>query len=183
MRMSPTRILFLAAGLLLACGGAATPGATDDSPGEPKPTRDANVICYSVCGDNYCDVNAESYSCPQDCGSNTCGDHICCNETPSLCPEDCPYASDYCYFTPMGLTGEAPERLVGEQERPRFTPSLVCYPECGDHLCDVNSEAYSCPEDCGTNTCGDNVCCNENPSVCPQDCPYASDYCYFTPQW
>jgi hypothetical protein len=180
MRMSPTRILFLAAGLLLACGGA-TPAS--DGSEEPLRAREDGVICYSVCGDNYCDVNAESYSCPQDCGSNTCGDHICCNETPSLCPEDCPYAADYCYFTPMGLTGEAPERLAGKQERPRFTPSLVCVPQCGDNLCDVNSEAYSCPQDCGSNTCGDHVCCNENPSICPQDCPYPSDYCYFTPQW
>ncbi|WPB80450.1 hypothetical protein KYC5002_15060 [Archangium violaceum] len=45
-------------------------------------------------------------------------------------------------------------------------------------------ESYNCPQDCGSgNVCGDNRCCNESPSICPQDCPYAADYCYFTPQF
>ncbi|MCY1022897.1 hypothetical protein [Pyxidicoccus sp. MSG2] len=183
MRTFQTRVLSLAACLfLLACGGTATPGATDDSPGEPRSTRDANVYCYSVCGDHICDINTEAYSCPQDCGSNTCGDRICCHENPTVCPQDCPYASNSCYFTPIDLTGEAPEHLVGEQELPSVTPSRICVPECGDDICDINTEAYSCPEDCGSNRCGDRVCCRENPTVCPQDCPYASNLCYITPR-
>ncbi|MCY1022554.1 hypothetical protein [Pyxidicoccus sp. MSG2] len=145
--------------------------------------QSAALYCYSVCGDNVCDVNSEVHSCPADCGPNECGNHVCCGwEDPSNCPEDCPYASDYCYFTPPTLTGKAPERSPGtRREQPRNTPSLICIPECGDNLCDINTEAYSCPADCGINTCGDSVCCTENPSICPQDCPYASDYCYFTP--
>jgi hypothetical protein len=182
MSTLPSRVLSLAAGLLLACGGAPSPDARQEGTGEPLSGQAAAVYCYSVCGDNVCDINAEAYSCPADCGSNVCGDNICCTENPSICPQDCPYAADYCYFTPPFLTGEAPERITGDAyKQPPVTTNLVCVPQCGDDLCDINSEAYSCPADCGTNVCGDNRCCNENPSVCPQDCPYPADYCYFTP--
>ncbi|MGE6758219.1 hypothetical protein ACQKGO_09425 [Corallococcus interemptor] len=91
-------------------------------------SKSAAGLC-AVCGDSYCDPSAEnSYNCPQDCGSPAgycgdsvcdpstenafncprdcgggpvCGDSVCCDgETPSSCPQDCPYLSDFCYVTP-----------------------------------------------------------------------------------
>jgi hypothetical protein len=86
--------------LLLACGGGESPLA-DDETSRSRPSENGAALCYTVCGDHICDTTVESYSCPQDCGDETvCGDRRCCNESPFLCPQDCPYADDFCYFTP-----------------------------------------------------------------------------------
>jgi hypothetical protein len=101
MSTLPSRVLSLVAGLLLACGGAPSPDTAGAGAGEPVAGQSAALYCYSVCGDNVCDVNSEALGCPADCGPNECGDHVCCGwEDPSNCPQDCPYASNYCYFTP-----------------------------------------------------------------------------------
>ncbi|NOK16198.1 hypothetical protein [Corallococcus carmarthensis] len=169
-------LLALTTGLWLACGGG-----TEAAPAAPEAATQEAALCGSSCGDRFCDVNSEAYSCPQDCGSNTCGDSVCCNENPSICPQDCPIWADYCYATLTGPGGRDDAAALEPlpEPRPRFVAGLTC-PVCGDHVCDANTEAYSCPQDCGYNTCGDSVCCNENPSVCPQDCPIWADYCYAT---
>ena len=49
----------------------------------------------SVCGDNICNGNETTLSCPVDCPSSVCGDGICnASETSYSCPSDCPLVCD-----------------------------------------------------------------------------------------
>jgi len=42
---------------------------------------------------------------------------------------------------------------------------------CGDGVCDILEDCYSCSEDCGTCVCGNNICEGaENCNICPEDC-------------
>ncbi|WP_147442086.1 hypothetical protein [Corallococcus exercitus] len=181
-------LLALVSGLLLACGGTLEAES-------PELSHQAAGLCGS-CGDSVCDPSTENrFNCPQDCAGSTCGDRSCCDgETPDSCPQDCPFASNFCYLTPDWFSAPVSARLcavcgdsicdASSENSSNCPQDCGAASSCGDSICDPNTETrFNCPQDCGS-TCGDHSCCDgETPDSCPQDCPFASNFCYFTPEY
>jgi hypothetical protein len=114
----------------------------------------------AVCGDDKCEGDEDSTSCPNDCKKfGFCGDGECeassdpanSGETCKDCPQDCGLCSG-----------------VG--------------PTCGDGKCDPNEQCATCPQDCGqcdkvcADVCDpivcamDSFCCTKFDSLCDKEC-------------
>jgi len=129
------------------------------------------------CGDGRCEGTERSscengatgcFACREDCEGPTCGDGDCTgSESPATCPQDCEAlctpSSKFCVGTEVhvcsadGLSAEvvdcAPAGLI-------CGAGLCVAPgACGNHACESNESAITCPEDCGTICVPSNVSC------------------------
>lgn len=115
-------------------------------------------VYASQCGDGICDTNESCTSCPSDC-QLSCVSNI----NPLAYCYGCQATSDaYCYVYEIGSCSAPP-----------------AMEQCGDGICGVGEDCYSCNLDCGScainaliwEYCGDFVCNNgETCQTCSNDC-------------
>ena len=169
------------------CGnGACEDGESSDSCFEDCPACPSGQMlnCNGGCtsaswlGDNICDpvLNCAEFAFDEgDCGV-VCGDGICSEDEPDVCPEDC--QEPIVCGDGVCEDGEDSDNCI--QDCPPCDNGQVfnCNGGCtvaswvGDGICDqmLNCAEFAFDEgDCGI-VCGDGICSQGETPTCPEDC-------------
>ncbi len=136
--------------------GDADGDADADADGDGDADADADTDEWPTCGDSACEGEETPSTCPDDCPFS-CGNGVCDGvETALTCPGDCSASCEDGFCTHGESAAACPED---------------CPASCGDGSCTHDETAASCPSDCPAN-CGDDACTHEETAgSCPIDCP------------
>ena len=111
-----------------------------------EPDEPSSGAGISECGNNVCENDESSSTCPLDCtaAEESCGNFVCepeKGEDSFVCTDDC-YCGDFVCDESEEANGNCPQDCQAPETGGSEEPS------CGDGFCDFDEDSNICPEDC-----------------------------------